>query len=43
MYKVFFSKIILLALIPLEIIAYDFIYQKDDISIKLDFENYRLI
>ncbi len=37
MYKIIFLKIIILIL-PLKIFAYDFIYQKDDISLKLDFE-----
>ena len=37
MYKILFTLLVLF--IPYQVIAYDFYYQKDDITLKLDFEN----
>ncbi len=42
MYKSLLFKVIIFLSIPYQAIAYDFIYQKDDILFKLDFENKRI-
>ncbi len=42
MYKIIFLKIICLFFLPIQIMAYDFSYQKKDVSIKLDFEKTKL-
>jgi len=34
-----FSKIVVLLFVPIQLIAYDFSFQKEDILLKLDFEN----
>ena len=39
MYNKIIFKILIIFFIPLKIIAYDFSYQKEDILLKLDFDN----
>ena len=42
MFKIFLFKILITFLIPYKVIAYDFTYQKDNNSFKLDFDNNQL-
>ena len=42
MYKIMILKIIFLLFLPFKIIAYDFSYQKEDISIKFDFDKNKI-
>ncbi len=42
MYKKFFLKIIFLTFIPFQLLAYDFSFEKKDISLKLDFHKKEL-
>ncbi len=39
MYNKIFSKIVAVLFIPIQLIAYDFSFQKEDILLKLDFDN----
>ena len=39
MYSKLLSKIVVVIFIPIQLIAYDFSFQKDDILLKLDFDN----
>ena len=39
MYKIYILKILILLFLPFQLIAYDFIFQKNDNILKLDFEN----
>ena len=42
MYNKILLKILIVLLIPIQVIAYDFSYQKEDILLKLDFENNKI-
>ena len=42
MYKIIFLKIICVFFLPIQIMAYDFSFQKKNVSIKLDFEKKKL-
>ena len=42
MYKIIFLKIICVFFLPIQIMAYDFSFQKKNVSIKLDFEKTKL-
>ena len=39
MYNKILFKLLIVLFIPIQVIAYDFSYQKEDISLKLDFDN----
>ena len=42
MYNKILSKIVVLLFIPIQLIAYDFSFQKEDILLKLDFDNTKI-